>query len=99
MPSDDDLGPLPQLKAFTLTGPALFAVQPLVLVRIQDTKDTLGEHWEGLGSRFMKWSGENQIPIVKFLTSGGGYFEALFLPEDAGKIMTWLLEQGGQSKS
>jgi len=94
--SDDDLGPLPKLKAFTLTGPAHFAVQPLVLIRIQDTKDTLGENWEGLGLRFLKWCFEQKVYSVRTMTSGGGYFEALFLPEDADRITAWLLEQGGK---
>lgn len=96
--SDYDLGPLPQLKAFTLTGSAQFVIQPFILIRIQDTKDTMSPEG-GLGQRFIKWTGENQILIVKLITSGGGYVEALFLPEHAEKIRAWLHEQGGQDKS
>lgn len=97
--SDDDLGPLPQLKAFTLTGPAHFSVQAFVLVRIQDTKDTLGTDWQGLGARFSKWSFEQKLYATKILTSGGGYFEAMCPPEDAEKIRAWLTEQGGQDQT
>lgn len=97
--SDDDLGPLPTLKAYTLTGPAYFAVQSLVLIRIQDTKDTMGVEGGGLAQRCMLWALNNRILAVKYLTSGGGYFEALFNLEDAEKISAWLVEHGGQDQS
>jgi hypothetical protein len=94
----NSLGPLPQLKAFTLTGPAHFTVQPVVLVQIQDTKDTLGGDWNGLAARFGKWSRDNKVHAVRYVSSGGGALEAYFSPEDAERIRAWLVEQGGQEE-
>ncbi len=93
------LDDFPTLKVYHLTGPARFSVQPLVCVRIQDTKDTYGEGREGLASRFMAWCNESKTCEVRFASSGGGAVEVYFDPKDAEKIRTWLLEQGGQDET
>jgi hypothetical protein len=90
----NDLGPLPQLRAFSLTGPAHFTLQPVVLVQIQDTKNT--GPWDGLASRFTQWARENRILAIRYASSGGGSLEAYYSLEDAERIRAWLLKQGGQ---
>jgi len=88
------LGPLPVLKAYTLTGPATFTAEPVVWVHLQCTADTMD-----LVHRLLGFMSEHNIYQEPYGSrSGGGVFSAAFKPEDAERIKAWLLEQGARQR-
>lgn len=49
---------------------------------------------DGLVGRLLDWSMKAKVYSLRGMTSGGGIYTALYLPEDAEKVLAWLAEQG-----
>jgi hypothetical protein len=81
---------LPLLKAYTLRGPAQFTTTTAVRIAVQCTRDNLD-----LITELLTWLQANKIyPLLHGGQVGGGAFTYSFEPEDAKRVLAWLLERG-----
>lgn len=80
-----------KLRAYRITGSAMFDAVPLVHIRVQETTDT-----HGLVGRLLGWMLTERI-YSAYRTggaTGGGFMSHHFEPADAEKIVAWLKENG-----
>ncbi len=80
-----------KLRAYRITGPAMFDARPLVHICVQETKDT-----RGIVGRLLGWMCENDVYTAPRTggTSGGGFMSQCFEANEAEKVIAWLKAQG-----
>lgn len=80
-----------KLRAYTLRGPALFSLTPVVWVKVQFTQDNV----KVLELEFHEFMVREKIyPEIRAGSSGGGAYSYAFTAEDAAKIKAWLVAKG-----
>ncbi len=82
------LGPLPLLKKYELSGPAIFSADEVVRIEVQETKDT-----DGIITGLQEFVGDKKLRGYT-QSCGGGAFLGYFNPEDAKAVITWLKQYG-----